>query len=331
MPRPDVLIVGQGLAGTLLAWELQRAGIRFAIADPGHGAAASMAAAGIVNPITGQRFVKSWRIDSLLPAARATYAALEQHLGVQLWTDMRMCRKFRSTAERERAIARYLSGKLAPYAAEPHDDGFEIRCCARVDVARLLEAARARWTATGQLLATAVEPSAELTRYATVIDCRGFATTRSAEFSFVPWEWSRGEILEVAAADLDPSLILNGGIWILPVASRRAWIGATHVPNGRDEEALISARLELTRAAAELLERPFEILRRFGGVRVNLADKRPVAGRHPGQPRLGLISALGAKGVLWAPFLAKSWAHHVAEKVPFDPEIDVARFAALPP
>ena len=38
--------------------------------DRGHAAAATSAAAGIVNPITGRRLVKSWRIDDLLPLAR---------------------------------------------------------------------------------------------------------------------------------------------------------------------------------------------------------------------------------------------------------------------
>ena len=52
---PEILIVGQGLAGTLLAFELERAGVSFAIADAGHEGAASSVAAGVINPITGRR------------------------------------------------------------------------------------------------------------------------------------------------------------------------------------------------------------------------------------------------------------------------------------
>ena len=77
----DFLIVGQGLAGTLLAWEFERAGFSFAIADAGHGRAASGVAAGIINPITGRRLVKSWRIDARLAGARAEWpSALEPRL-----------------------------------------------------------------------------------------------------------------------------------------------------------------------------------------------------------------------------------------------------------
>jgi glycine/D-amino acid oxidase-like deaminating enzyme len=61
-------------------------------------------------------------------------------------------------------------------------------------------------------------------------------------------------------------------------------------------------------------------------VRVNLPDKRPVAGRHPEQARLGLINGLGSKGGLWAPFLARRWAEHLAAGRVFDEEIGVGRF-----
>ena len=45
-------IVGQGLAGTCLAWALWRRGVEFALVDPG-GGGSSRIAAGMINPITG--------------------------------------------------------------------------------------------------------------------------------------------------------------------------------------------------------------------------------------------------------------------------------------
>src|SRR3569833_227826 len=85
----EVRIVGQGLAGSLLGWACERAGISFSIEDctgvgrPGAPApiAASSVGAGIINPITGQRLVKSWRVDSLLPLAVAMYQEIGDTLG----------------------------------------------------------------------------------------------------------------------------------------------------------------------------------------------------------------------------------------------------------
>src|ERR1700712_3025446 len=101
MPAP-ILIVGQGLAGTMLAWTLEREGVEFEIADRGHAQATSRIGAGIINPITGQRIVKSWRVDEFLPVARTVYRELEQALACPLVTEMRIRRYFRD--QRERSI-----------------------------------------------------------------------------------------------------------------------------------------------------------------------------------------------------------------------------------
>jgi len=61
------------------------------------------------------------------------------------------------------------------------------------------------------------------------------------------------------------------------------------------------------------------------GVRVYVADKKPVVGRHPADARFGVLSGLGAKGALFAPALAQQWASHLTEGTPFDSEVDVAR------
>jgi glycine/D-amino acid oxidase-like deaminating enzyme len=87
-------------------------------------------------------------------------------------------------------------------------------------------------------------------------------------------------------------------------------------------------RTILEAAARDLLQQPFEVTRHVAGVRVTLPDKRPVIGTHPQEPRLGLVNGLGAKGALWAPWLAQQWVDHLQSGAPFDPEANVARFFA---
>ena len=69
------LIVGQGLAGSCLAWEFLRRGVPFHIADLGTGGS-SRVAAGLINPITGKNFEPSWRIAEFYPQAMAFYRSL---------------------------------------------------------------------------------------------------------------------------------------------------------------------------------------------------------------------------------------------------------------
>lgn len=329
--RPDVLILGQGLAGTLLAWELEQAGIGFSLVDPGPAGAATTAAAGIINPITGRRLVKSWRIETWRPAARETYRALEAGLGVPLWRDLRVRRRFADERERNTWREKHARGELAPYAGVADDDGFWIEQAARVDLGALMAAARAKWLATGRLREetfSAVDLERETARHALVIDCTGRMAAAGGTFAFVPWEFSKGEVLELAVDGLDPEVVLNCRHWLVSVGPGAAWVGATHEPGARDAGPTPAARAALEASARDLLgaATPFAVTGQRAGVRVNLPDKRPIAGRHPQRPRLGLVNGLGAKGALWAPSLARQWVEHLKSAAPFDPAVDVARF-----
>lgn len=71
--KVDVLIVGQGICGTFLSRELDRVGLSYIVIDEVQPHTASRAAAGLINPVTGRRFVKTWMIDELLPFMRKVY------------------------------------------------------------------------------------------------------------------------------------------------------------------------------------------------------------------------------------------------------------------
>ena len=49
----NILIIGQGIAGSCLAWELKRRGAEFTVADRPVAETASRVAAGLVNPLPG--------------------------------------------------------------------------------------------------------------------------------------------------------------------------------------------------------------------------------------------------------------------------------------
>src|SRR5215204_1571960 len=62
----EFLIIGQGISGTWLSYYLQKANKSFVVIDNDQPNSASRVAAGIINPVTGRRIVKTWMIDELL-------------------------------------------------------------------------------------------------------------------------------------------------------------------------------------------------------------------------------------------------------------------------
>lgn len=316
--RAPLLIVGQGLAGTLLGHACERAGLEFEIADAGHDRAASRVGAGIINPITGQRIVKSRGIDELRGPALETYRELEAVLGIPLVREMRVRRLFRDDEERRIFEKKSASGELAPYAGAADADGFWIEGALRVDTAALIAAARTRWLAAGKLREGRIRISDALADYGRVIACTGADGA-------VGLARATGEILRVATAGLDPDVILNRGHWLLPTGAGEARVGATYA---RGESDTAAARAELERSAAELLGgRVFAVTAQESGVRVSAPDRYPVAGWMRDPPRLGVFNALGSKGALLAPWVARQWVAQLRDGAVFAPEVDAGRFS----
>lgn len=319
-----VLIVGQGLAGTVLGLGFERAGLSFVIADAGHKHAASHAAAGIINPVTGRRLVKTPRIEELFPLARSIYREIEAQLGVPLWRELRVRRLYRDERERRIFAEKQAKGDLRPFAGEADEAGFWIAPAARVDVPALLTASRAHWLKAGSLREMTVDWARLDPAFELVIDCTG-AAARCGPFAALNFSWSKGETLQIDAPDLDPDVILNRGHWLLPLGAGTAWVGATHEPGVADATPTVAARETLLSAATGLTGGTVSLLAQFAGVRLTTADKLPVAGRHPLNPRLGICSALGARGALFAPWLARRWVEHLLAGAQFDPMTAVSR------
>ena len=82
MKTVDFIVVGQGIAGTLLAFDLIDANKSVVIIDVNLKASASRVAAGLINPVGMKRCVPSYNSHLYFPKAIERYRQLEQKLGV---------------------------------------------------------------------------------------------------------------------------------------------------------------------------------------------------------------------------------------------------------
>lgn len=334
-----VLIVGQGLAGTALGLELEAAGIDCAIVSDGHATAASRVAAGLINPITGQRFARTWRVEELRPLAQAAYRRWETVLGVRLWHDLRLERRFRDVTERERAARRFAAGELAPFARALTDEALVLDGAARVDLPALLGAAAQRWRSSGRLRETragaeefvwpdgvgAVRWRGE--EFAAVICCTGHGALARAWFAGWPFAAIKGQILTVRAAGLAADTVRHDGMWLIGEREGQGRVGATFERDREDVDTTPAAREQLSAAARRLVGGEIEVAEQAAGVRLALADRLPAIGWHPRRPGLGFFGALGSKGSLWAPWLAQRWCAVLAHGAAVPPEVALTRSA----
>ena len=95
----DFLIVGQGLAGSLLGYELIRRGHSIRIIDSGDPNTSSQKAAGLYNPVTGRKMVVTWLANELFPSLPDYYKKLEGDLGASFHQSLPIYRPFYSIEE----------------------------------------------------------------------------------------------------------------------------------------------------------------------------------------------------------------------------------------
>ena len=80
MKKVDVIVVGQGIAGTLLAHDLIEARQSVAIIDVNLKASATRVAAGLINPVGMKRCIPSHNAHQYFPKAIERYREIEQKL-----------------------------------------------------------------------------------------------------------------------------------------------------------------------------------------------------------------------------------------------------------
>lgn len=348
----DTIIVGQGLAGTTLAWALMEAGQRVLVVDADEAVTTSKIAGGLITPITGQRLALSWRVDEMMPAARAFYARVEARTGHKVFHDRTATRLF--TSEIEREIWAKRSGKpefqkhlakeqpaelLAPEVGDASGGGFDM-ATAQLDVAGYLETSRAHFNSQSVTLdwARDVGFPPDHVHVGThtaqrVISCEGFAATRNPYFAWLPFKGAKGDILTVRFDAPFPDKCLHRGIWIVPTAEPNVFrVGATYDWAHLDGVATPEARAEIESRLQEFIRVPYTVLDHQAAVRPIIRESKALLGLHPQYPRLGFFNGLGSKGSLHAPWFAGRFAEFLVNGVALPPDCDLGvRYAHQAP
>lgn len=327
----DNLIVGQGLAGTVLAWHLGEAGESVLVLDESQPDTASRIAAGLITPITGQRLVPSWRFAEFWPKAVAFYRRVEAQTGAKFFREVPMVRLFQDEAERERVsrsstLESDVSVRFPELLVNDSDfhnpwGGFEMTG-GQLDVPTFLQVSK-RWLEetnsyrAGQLQLPddlEIHPQGvRVPRWNTeakrVIFCQGFAARENPWFDGVPFDPAKGEILTVRVPGLAEQRVVHCGIWLAPLGEELFRVGATYNRDRWDDTPTSTGQAEISARLQAVLKRPFEVVEHHAAVRPIVVGRHPVIGVHPQFPQLGYFNGLGSKGSLQAPFIAEQFAN----------------------
>lgn len=351
MITADYLVVGQGVAGSVLAWTLDQLGCRVWVADDPNSPSASRVAAGIVNPLTGRKLVRTWRADDLFPFLHRFYSAMEQHRSTSFFHPLAIYRPYRSVAEKHDYEAYTADPAVAPFVnQQPNHEaysrcinnpygGLEVTQGGWLNVNAFLHSVQRYFEEKHQVVKRAVLDS-ELRvkpesvewngiRFRKVLFCDGVQARQNTFFKWLPYNVVKGQILTARVADYPVRNIVNQGAFILPVNDTTIRIGATYSWHDLDWQTTADGRAFLEAKIRDLLHVPYEVIEQSAGIRPATKDRRPFVGLHPDYPSVGLFGGMGSKGVSLAPYVAYQFAQFLLAGEDLDPEVNIQRCLSL--
>ncbi|MDX8397357.1 MAG: FAD-dependent oxidoreductase [Mariprofundaceae bacterium] len=344
MTRPpiqcDTLIIGAGLAGSILAWKLQQAGQSIHLIHQPSIQSASRVAAGLINPVTGQRLVLQKNIAQYLPAAHSFYQQLSQRFKQDFFIVKPMLRQLNDDKIRLAWHKRQHDKKYHGYLSQSseHPDAILQHQTGYLDTNALLNALQAKFKQQSQITEAHFHHqnlSIHNThlqwsniRASKVIFCQGWRAKFCHFFSFLPFQPAKGEILTLSSSTKLPKHIINQHKWLLPMNDYQCKLGATY-ENNFDNEAISSdARKELLQALKEMPvdHKSMTVTQQQAGIRPNSLDKSPFLGSHPKHKNIHIFNGFGSKGSLLIPWHAQAMCDYLIHHKKLPDEADIQRF-----
>jgi len=347
----DYLLVGHGLAGSILAHTLAAAGHKILVLDQPQANAASRVAAGLMNPLAGKRLAKSWLADTLVPFATHFYQELEQITGQTFFHSQPILKLFSSVEEQNNWMGKSAGNQYGEFVKEvlttlpasaeikQEQGGIIIDKGGYVDVNLLL-------TCLEKIRREKDEIRTETFRFSDlqiqdsgiqyqnmaakeIIFCEGYQGATNPFFGWLPFSLNKGEILDIETDIVANEYIYNKAVYVLSIGEKQWRIGATY--NWRQVDDFISSegRQELEIKLKNLLKLPFTVINQKAGIRPAVRDRRPLIGTHPKHPNVHLFNGMGSKGVMMAPYLAHHFEQVLSRKEELNPEVNILRYLAL--
>ncbi|CAN5402013.1 FAD-dependent oxidoreductase [soil metagenome] len=345
----NYLIIGQGLAGSALAWELLQRGKTIQVIDEPGNTRASSVASGLFNPIAGKFMTKAWIAEKVFPYLENFYAEAGDQLNKKLIHLLPIYRPFISDEERIQWKERGKSDDLIKFVSAFHDvptfeqvndpfGGIEIAHSGYVNVDQWLSSVR-NFLTYHEVLSEEFFDEKEIAAGESIqykeftadkiIFCNGVAALQSKWFGWLPIKPLKGETLEIELKS-PCSRIFNRGVYLVPTERENIFnVGATYQHPPFVEGNTSGSVDELQTKLRELLSVSFEVLHQDWGIRPTTPDRRPLFGAHPACKNVIIFNGLGTKGVSLAPYFARHLADWMEGMGDLSTEVNIYRFKAL--
>jgi glycine oxidase len=327
----SILILGHGLAGAVLAYTLRQRGQQVVVADIQLATNASSLAAGVINPITGRRHVKSWRFEDFFPVARQTYQQIERELGVPLWYDLPIYRRLASAQDQNDWLGRTSdadyaalmslqqdAGAWEPVIQRTPGDAIGVTVGARVDLQALRSGLQRQLEQDNCWIPQHLTDLEALCQQHRAVVCsEGWRGSLNPYFKHLDWQLAKGDRLLIRFPHIPEwtaSSMFKTEIMLAPVGEGLYWAGANYEWQPEHEQPTEAGKQFILNELHRTIKVPFEVVAHDAAIRPTVKSRRPLVQASEVLPNLYIFNGLGTKGTLLAPYFSIALSEQMKTK-----------------
>jgi glycine oxidase len=343
----DFIIVGQGIAGSVMTLSLIKAGYQVCVIDQPHLSSSSKIAAGIWNPIVFKRLTKSWLADNIVPELILFYEYWQEQLNTTFIHRRSIIKPIAEEQEKKLWLKKAEEGNVfldkQLYKNLQLDENYNVPIYSKVlqagnlDVSHFLESTKAFIEETHiffeesfdheQLQISDTKINYKTLTAKAIIFCEGHLITKNPLFKWIAMKPAKGEILTLHCEGLQlKNDIFNKGFFILPLGDNLYKVGSTYEWENLNDTPSEKSKQELIQKINAVLTVPYTIVSHQAGVRPAVIDRRPVVGAHPHHKNTFVFNGFGTKAVMLAPYFAGQLIKYILHHTEIDNEVDPGRF-----
>ncbi len=345
MSKVDYLIVGQGIAGSILSYQLLKKKKSFIVIDQGLNGSSSMVAAGIMNPLVLKRLTFSWRAEDFLSYNNTFYKELNSFFNQNFYSELKLEKVIKSEDELNYWKKKSLELHLSEYISEPTISSKssiyncylgKVKHSSWINLNSFLKNYREFLNEKNLLVNESFDHKlVDLRKYKNIefdkiVFCEGKNGHLNPFFDFVGFSPTKGELLTIESEDLKSKAILKKGVFILPIGNNLYKVGATYEWKWHSESPSQEKKELLIKLLKEIIDCNFTIINHEAGVRPSVKDRRPILGASPIIPNFYFFNGLGSRGCLMAPLLAKELIDSIENGTALHEEANLRRFLSRP-
>jgi glycine oxidase len=338
MDTYDFILVGGGLAGCCLAWELYRQNKKIVVIAEEENRS-TLVAAGLFNPITGKMLSKTWQAEKLFPRLNQFYKEIEKQTHASFFVEQPLYRPFISIEEQNTWMALTEDPGIKPFiqqiylgtggyaGVKDNFGGIVVKQAGFIRTETFVKATKDFFISinawkTEKLNYDKITFTNNNTHVSykeleadKIIFCEGVNSLKNPWLGWVPIKPLKGETLTIET-DITNQVLVNRGVYAVPQLFRGTFkIGATY-DHQITKEITEKGKIELCEKWENICKAPYRILAQDWGIRPTSTDRKPIIGLHPENKTIGIFNGLGTKGVTLAPYAAKVFTDFLFGKQP---------------